>query len=400
MSKLKNILGLVLLGTLLSCEGYFGTKTDLGFIEVPEYANRDVAYVPIEPAFTNFVRPTYITIGFDELIYIVDETTEEIVCYDEAARELGRLKIQGVKAVVQDRSFDLLAIGTFDTIINTVQYSLTTIYRINMYNGISYGLQSAVIENKIVHPFYFKNSFSTSDADVQFGDIGVLGNDLNNNLNNRYYVTRTGPSANNANQGPDDAVVLFSNADQYLSPISVSTSSGLFNNYFKMPKGITSWAQPPQISASNSPDFIYTSLDPNNLLKVQYLEFVETEFGADYRPVIFPVDDPLATGYLNTPGKFAKPAGITVAGDDTRYIFVTDTEKDSVYQFTSNGLEGIPPPPGSDEKQYAKASFGGSGVGPTQFNEPLSIAYFKKVLYVADAGNGRILRFKLTLDFE
>ena len=112
------------------------------------------------------------------------------------------------------------------------------------------------------------------------------------------------------------------------------------------------------------------------------------------------MNDPLATGFLYTPGKFEEPKGITVAGDETRYIFVTDAAKDSVYQFTSNGLEGIPPPPGSDEKVYQKASFGGTGTGPTQFNEPIGIAYFNQILYVADAGNARILRFKLTLDFD
>lgn len=386
--------------SLLSCENYFGEKTDLSFIEVPVYTDRAVAYVPIEPSFTNFVRPTNIVIGFDELIYIVDEGTDEIICYDEAANELGRFHVPGLTYVAQDRQLDLLAIGTYDTTINSVPYSLTAIYRINQKTSVSYGLGAAEITNTIVHPFYFKSSFSSGDADVKFNNITILGSDINPDRNNQYYVTRTGPSANNANQGPDDAVILFTNKDNFLSPVPVTTSGGLFNDYFKDPHGITTWCKPPQLGASTSPDFIYTSLDPDNLLKVQYIEFIEGEFGAEYRPVIFPVNDPLATGYLYTPGKFEEPRGITVAGDETRYIFVTDAAKDSVYQFTSNGLEGIPPPPGSEEKVYQKASFGGTGTGPLQFNEPVGIAYFKQILYVADAGNGRISRFKLTLDFD
>lgn len=400
MKALRIYISILILPALISCENYFGTKTDLDFIEIPEYTNRDVAYVPIEPALTGFIKPIDICIGYDELIYVVDEASEEIICFDESARELGRFRLQGVKAVVQDRSFDLLAIGTFDTVINTVNYSLTAIYRINQFRNGVFGLKNAIISNKIVHPFYFKNSFSTSDADVRFNGIGIVGDDNNPTLNNRYYVTRKGPSSNNANQGPDDAVVMFNNQDNYISPIAVSTSSGLFNDYFQDPFGITTWCQPPQITASTSPDFIYTSLDPNNLLKVQYIEFIETEFGADFRPVIFPVDDPLATGYLYTPGKFTEPTGITVAGDDTRYIFVADAAKDSVFQFTSNGLEGIPPPPGSEEQVYQKASFGGTGVGPTQFNRPVALAYFKEILYVVDSENGRVTRFKLTLDFD
>ncbi len=110
--------------------------------------------------------------------------------------------------------------------------------------------------------------------------------------------------------------------------------------------------------------------------------------------------NPIADGWLNSPNKFTYPTGITVAGDESRYIFVTDAEKDSVYQFTSNGLEGVPPPPGSGSVRYTKASFGGSGPGPTQFNEPRGVAYYNQILYVCDAGNHRVCRFKLTLDFD
>jgi hypothetical protein len=45
-------------GALVSCEGYFGSKTDLSFIDVPTYSVRDIAYVPIQPAFGGFIHPT------------------------------------------------------------------------------------------------------------------------------------------------------------------------------------------------------------------------------------------------------------------------------------------------------------------------------------------------------
>ncbi|MFY8132806.1 MAG: hypothetical protein ACOVOL_06180, partial [Bacteroidia bacterium] len=38
--------------------------------------------------------------------------------------------------------------------------------------------------------------------------------------------------------------------------------------------------------------------------------------------------------------------------------------------------------------------------GPAQFRNPEGVAYFKRVLYVADTGNGRIVRFKLSTDLE
>ncbi len=389
---------LVLAAMLSGCENFFGEKTDLSFIEVPTYQARQVAYVPIQPTISNVERPVDIIIGFDELIYVVDEATEQIIAYDEALNELGRYFVKGVTSVTQTRDFNLLAIGRKDTVINGTSYSLSTIYRISMAGASGYGLAHASITKKITHPFYFKSSFSTTDAQVSFNDIGILGNN-NPNLNNRYYVSRTGPSANNAGQGPDDAVIIFDNDDKYISPIAVNTSSGLYNNYFKAPFSLTSLCQPPQINASTSADFLFTSLDPSASLRVQYIQFVESDFGAEYNPLIF-AQDPIADGWLNSPNKFTQPKGITIAGDQNRYIFVTDAEKDSVYQFTSNGLEGVPPPPASGAVRYQKASFGGTGAGPAQFNEPRGVAFYNNILYVCDAGNHRVSRFKLTLDFE
>ena len=387
-------------GALVSCEGYFGSKTDLSFIDVPTYSVRDIAYVPIQPAFGGFIHPTDLCIGFDELLYVVDEATEEIICLNESGAEQGRITIPGVQTVRQDRQLDLLAIGTHDTTINGVAYSLACLYRIHQIGpGGQYGLPYAHIVHKTIHPFYFKNTFSTSDAQVRFGQVAILASN-SAEKNNRYYVSRTGPSSNNANQGPDDAIVLFDRYDTYISPLSVTTSSGLFTNYFQDPKGLVSFAQPPQYTAATGDDFWFTSQDPNQALQVQHISFIETEFGADYRPVIYAGDNSLADRLINQANRFTDPCAMTMAGDNTRYLFVVDRERDSVYQFTASGLEGIPPPPASGETRYTRVSFGGAGNGPMQFIEPSAVAHWKKILYVVDAGNGRISRFKCTLDFE
>ncbi|MFT4754705.1 MAG: hypothetical protein ACI85Q_002265, partial [Salibacteraceae bacterium] len=34
------------------------------------------------------------------------------------------------------------------------------------------------------------------------------------------------------------------------------------------------------------------------------------------------------------------------------------------------------------------------------FKNPRAVAYLNEILYVADSGNGRVLRFKLTSDFD
>jgi hypothetical protein len=385
---------------LAGCENYLGDKTDLGFIEVPEFTNRDVAYVPIQPALTNFIRPVDLCIGFDELLYVVDEATEEVVCLDESGREIARKYVQGAKSVSQDRRFNLLVIGTKTDTVAGVAYDLSCIYRLELAGDDGYGLQRAQVVNTIVHPFYFKSTFSSGDALVEFHKVGIVGDNFDPNNNNAWYVTRTGPSANNAGLGPDDAVVLFNNNDVFESAVLVTTSGGQFNNYFREPSGLVTRTQPPQITAGQGKDFIVSSLSPNNLLKVQYIEFQETEFGAQYSPRIFPIDTSLADGFISEPNKFTRPVHLCLTGDGTNYLFVTDAEKDSLYQFTLTGLEGVAPPPASGETRYQKASFGGTGIGLTQFNEPMGVAYWREILYVCDAGNGRVLRFKLTLDFE
>lgn len=398
MKHLKFILSIIIIAMLSTgCDDFFGNKTDVSFIDIPDYQSKPIAYVPIQPVLDQFVKPTDVLAGFDELIYVVDNGTEEIIAFDQSGRELYSFYVPGVLSVVQDRRLNLLAIGTKDTVINSVPYTLSCIYRIDLQGSFGYGLNHAKIVNEIVHPFYLKNTFSTSDAAVQLQDIAIIGE-------NEYYVSRTGFSNNPAQfGGPDNAVLLFDENDKWDRALDVTTRGGVFKDFFKTPFGMSSLAQPPQISASFSRNFIFTSMDQSvdNLYKVRSITYNETDFGVEYNPNdIIPLDTSQAEGSINDAGKFEKPVDVTLTGDGTGYIFVVDMEKDSVYQFTSNGLEGIKPPPGTGLTKYVKVSFGGEGIELTQFNEPRAVAYSNQILYVADSGNGRVLRFKLTTDFE
>ncbi len=389
----KILLALVVLSALVSCDGFFGTKTDLDFIDTPEFQIRDISYVPIQPALTNFVRPVDITTGFDELIYVIDEATEEVISLDESGRELGRFSVQGARSIVQDRRLDLLVIGTKTDTISGKAFDLTCIYRIDLHgsNG-GYGIRNARITNEIVHPFYFKTTFSDDDPFVLFNRIGVLAN-------NDYYVTRNGVTSS-VFYGPDDAILLFNKDDEFVTPVAVSVRGSLIRDYFEKPFGIVTTIQPPQISANGNNDFLYSSIDEQRVIKVQYIEYVETEFGATYEPRAMPTSEDEADGFLTFPFRFDDPKGLSLAGDGTNHIFVTDSKKDSLYLFSLNGFEGVKPPPGYSTNKYINVSFGGTGTGLTQFNEPSGIAYKNSVVYIADAGNGRVLRFKLTTDFD
>ena len=397
----KILLLLMVALTAMSCRKYFGEKTDLSFIDIPEFTNREIAYVPIQPVWGGFVRPVDVIAGFDELIYVVDEGAQEIVQLDEAGRRLGAFPVKGVRTVAQDRRFDLLAVGETDTVIAGQTFTLSCIYRIRMTGeGSSYGMSNARVINKIVHPFYTGTStFSASALQVKLNKVGVMGSQIASQ-NNRYYVTRTGPDRHPI-LGPDDAVLLFDNEDKFISTVNVSTNQGIFNDYFSKPYGLTAFAKAPQFTASTRQDFFFTSLDPNNFLKVQLIERIESDFGAEFRPRIFPFGDTSrADGFLNEPGRFSRPISVNLSGDNANFIFVVDADKDSVYQFSANGLEGVQPPAATGITKLQIASFGGTGEELTQFREPMGVAFYRKILYVADAGNRRVLRFRLTLDFD
>lgn len=391
--KLLSILLFLLI--LTGCKDFFGSKTDLDFIEVPIFEPREVAYVPIQPVISGFSKPTSIIAGFDELMYVLDEGTSEIICFDESGREIGRKFIRGAKAMAQTRKLDLWVIGEIPQNFGDSNYIASCIYRLDLVGSGGYGLRNAKITDTIIHPFYY-----TSQADlrsrkesVSFTDIGVLAD-------NRFYATRTGINTPNVIFGPDDAVLLFDADGKFMRNVSVSTPDGLVNNFFKQPTSITTYIQPPQFTARGGDAFIVAMKSVDAAIKVRIIDYTESEFGAAYEPRILFDNSENADGFLYKPNKFIAPTGLTVSGDGTNFIFVVDQELDSIYQFNASGLEGVPPPPGAISTRLAKASFGGRGLGLSQFNKPTGIAYQSRTLWVTDTGNGRVLRFKLTLDIR
>jgi hypothetical protein len=111
-------------------------------------------------------------------------------------------------------------------------------------------------------------------------------------------------------------------------------------------------------------------------------------------------DQSKASSFLYKPYRFSRPTDVYIAGDQTGYIFVVDGNKDSLFQFTSRGYEGVNPPANYGSTKQIYASFGGKGQGLFNFDEPSGVCYFKRMVFVADKNNNRICRFKLSTDLE
>jgi hypothetical protein len=396
---MKHYLLLFSLISLSACS-FFGEKNAVSdYIEKPDYSLKSVEYVPVYPDFGSGITPVSLCMGYDELLYAVD-SGKAIISYDAAGRELGRFNLPGVEFVIQNRSLDLYALGRMDTLYNNVVFNVPVIYKINQKQNTEGGsflnLNSAGIEKKLVYPFCINEPQKLNNkANLEATKLNALGFMDDNS----YYVSSSGPqeSAGEASITKRNSILTFSANDFFQGGFSEGEPTR-----YLAPFGLTTLVQPPQRARMETrKDFIYTSLTPDLAISVRYMQVqltidgLFTNFKALPQPAAAAAD-----GYLYETFRFKKPVAVLYAGTSQKYLFVADAEKDSVFVFQENGYEGTNPPPQYTNRKLINVSFGGSGSGPGQFRRPSGLAWSNRVLYVADAGNRRISRYKLTSDYE
>ncbi|MEM0961258.1 MAG: hypothetical protein AAGK21_01800 [Bacteroidota bacterium] len=433
-------IGLLLLATgLAGCDAVFGSKEDATTDEIFEQGETDptlvddVGYVPLNPFYTQGVggplqNPVDVYIGYDEFIYVADDRGLHVL--DLAGRpqflldQVEGQPLRDITAIVQDRRLDVYIAARRDTTVagadcpspgGPEQCDLAVVYRVR-------GLTSGVprVEDILWHPFddgsrrftrfELPDTYASgaSDEDVEFTGVATLAN-------NRLYVTRRGPVNNDATGRPSQSFSPFNAFIQYtadgdyiqfvraLSPDRPSLLSAYF------PSDVVTFVGPPQrANAGDSEDFLLAlsppPTEPTPTYGVVSVQVVETTDGIEYRVDsgrLGAAGNPDAgDGALFEADQFRQPTSLAFAADQTGYLFVLDAGKDSLFVFNQNGIEGVAPPPGAGSTRPVKASFGGSGAGPLQFSNPQGVAYFDRIVYVADTGNGRISRYQLNTDFE
>ncbi len=396
MKNTLSILSFLLLG---ACS-FFGEKNAVSdYIEKPDYSLKSVEYVPVYPDFGTGIVPISLCMGYDELLYAVD-SARSIISYDAAGRELGRMELPGVEFVIQNRSLDLYALGRMDTLYNNVNFNVPVIYKISQKQSSEGGsilnLSAARIEKKLVYPFCINepgklNSKVNLEA-TRLSAIGFMDD-------NSYYVTSNGPqeSAGEYSITKRNSILTFSANDFFQGGFSEGEPTR-----YLVPIGLTTLVQPPQRARMETKkDFIYTSLTPDLAISVRYMQVQLTIDGlfTNFKALAQPPTS-AADGFLYEPFRFTKPVSVLYAGTSQKYLFVADAAKDSIFIFQENGYEGTTPPPQYSNRKLINVSFGGHGTGPAQFNRPSGLAWSNRVLYVADAGNRRISRYKLTSDYD
>lgn len=429
MIRMKKLgLLIVLLGIFGSgCESIFGSKNDSTNEEIfdegkidPRLENVD-GYAPVLPFWSGFDAPNDIHVGFDTFVYVTDNDGVHLL--DRADLSPRRtIQLQGANAVTQDRLLNVYVSARIDTTIDKngvpTSFNLPAVFKIKNLNGagdiefvdtLIFPFDDASLSTSAAQNARLNKSSSNNYENVEITGITILAD-------NSIYLSRRGP-LNSTNQvaAPDNTVLEFTRIEvngvptdkmtnvrqiTTLNPTNPSLRSAVRLS------SIASFVTPPQRDRlTDDRSFIIAQASQAQEIdfRVLWINAVETTDGLVFQQnsSLLAQDTSQANGFLYEPGKFQQPTDIAFSGDDDAYIFVVDAETHSLYQFQANGQEGVNPPVGADaDSKKIIVSFGGEGSGPKEFMNPSGVAYFRTVVYVADTGNNRIARFKLTTDFE
>jgi hypothetical protein len=407
----KRIFLLTLLGMALmlnACNFLFGSRQDDTVDDVlqqgaidPNLTQNIIGYVPVLPVWGGFIKPTDVFVGYDEMVYVVENggPNPGLHVLDLKGDRQNFIPITGASKVTQDRRLHTYVIGRVNEERNGELFNLPALY---VLTGT--GTRNPVFIDTLVHP---RNDISRNntnfrgifDEQVEFTGVAVTHD-------NAFYLARRGPSNSLTSTAvPDNAVLVYrpdrsnNGSIRNLNPTTSSLRSAMSLS------DITSFLAPPQLvfGMSESKDFLMLQSNPAAEYKALWIRQLDNpETGVSYieNSSMLNFDTSRAERFLYEGFRFSKPADICIAPDETGYIFIVDSERDSLYQFTRLGFEGVNPPPASGLTKQVIASFGGRGAGPFQFNQPQGVAYFRRVVYVADSGNGRVVRYKLSIDLE
>ncbi len=330
-----------------------------------ELAKSDTLYIQQEPAWDvahgyNFNAPEDILVGWDTWIYIADTKNNRIVALDLHGNILGISKtIANPVAIAQDDSLNLFVVGNSNLLL-----------RINLF-AAHHNLATAKIDT-LYHDVDHPQRRFTGVCAFRFQTPNY-----ERTLYSRYYVTSTGPEA-------QDNRIFFFRHDDFKRPQGHVPLE--YNGFGLMatasPSGIARYYEGKERQDERGLyqtriDFVFTQIG-QNFYKVQCLTTgSEQEYIQKYDPSQGGID-------LLTIGKFQQPEDVTVDGEFNLYVI--DAAKDSLFKFSSSGKE--------------MHSFGGTGNGVNQFKNPQGVAHHYQTLYVADTGNNRIVRFKLSTDIK
>ena len=334
---------------------FFGCveKFDISEFQTDDPGNisGDTIFVKLNPDWDGFNNPQDVIIGREPLIYVADTDNDQVVMLNLDGQRLGSISIKKPNSIAQDYKLNLVVCGEFDTLGQT----FSAVYKIDL---VSANHQIAIAPVKRLLP----QVNDLNKPDRKYTGAAVF-------YDNSFLIARQGP--NNTNLiDPDNSLLVFKNVNNKDTligrvPLLDPNSTGILS--VNKVSSLTSFSK-------RNYDVILT-LTGDNSFKTQWLRYVSTVEYTGYLNNLAP-----AQSELMTPNFFVQPEGACV--DVSGNIYIAETSRDSIYKFNSFG--------------ELELGFGGAEV----FNNPYAVAYFDNILYVADTGNNRILRYILSTDLQ
>lgn len=335
-----------------------GDKVDLSTFPVTNNGTiniSDTLYVLQSPEWTGFNKPEAVFVGNDQIIYVADTKNNRIVQMDVAGGRYGNYNFDASvfpKKISQDGNFDLMIICDSITVLDTT----SVVFRLKVVTGGGVLNQNIPVKRLLtsLRPTPNSNKFRKFTGITVFPD-------------NSYVITRIGPE-DPLNIDPGNAILKVVGIDS-VTQLNVLSGFQTSGNSFYSIENISSILT----IKNNLTDFVISrsTQDTSRLNKVIYFQYNSTN--GSYDPKYTSTSEDI----VNI--KFGSPDAVVM--DYNYSIYVIDSYRNHLYKFGSNG-------------KLLKESFGDS----TKFKNPKGISYFNKVVYIADTGNDRILRYKLSTD--
>ncbi len=336
-----------------------GDKLDLSQFPLNEGGNPnvgDVVYVQISPTWDQFNAPRSVYIGKEPLVYVADTKNNRVVQLDLSGSELGTKAFLNPTEIAQDYNFNLYVIADSVAGVDTIN----VVYKVNLFES------GGFLTNSVSLPVLTSDyPTPTTNRRRKFTGISIYPN-------NKLLVTRVGP--NNTNIIDPDNAILKATINNNLPSVEVlsgfqTTGNGIYS--IDKTSGVTTFD-------NSSTDFIIIRNTTDFGFKVEW--FVYDNLKGTYDPRFLPENN---VDILNK--QLGTPSGITV--DPNRSIYVVDDSRDSLFKYDASG-------------SFKSESFGGRGSGDNKLNSPGGVSFFNRVLYIADTGNNRITRYKLSTDLN
>jgi len=359
---IKHIIFIGVIIFLINC----GDKFNLNQVEVGDdevNVGGDTVFVQLNPVWEGFNKPQDIMVGREPFIYVADTENDRVVMLNLAGQILGTRSIKQPVALAQDHRLNLIVVAQFDTSVGGGTQTFSAVFKLDLVS-VQHQIEIAPITRLL------PRAEDLNRPEIEYTGACVFANNI-------FYVARKGP--NNSGFGEpdiDNSILIFIPKRIFRDGAEGDTLIGRVPNIDPLGQGPVSAFEISSLTSFNNQSIdIIITLTGGTSFKANWLHFQITPIDQRYVSNFSP-----ASGLdLIIPNRFGQPEG--GAMDPSGNIYIADAGKDSIYKFNTFG----------DELE----SFG----GPDIFSQPHGVAFFDKTLYVADTGNNRILRFRLSSDF-